>query len=88
MLIGIFCILAALSAAGVCAATDAFATLRWLWTLPLSFVGSLLGLVALFFVSVCVICAFVDPDKVRDNDSKFFRGFIRVLCSLDISENT
>lgn len=80
MLIGIICALAALGAAGVCLKTASFCTLQWLWVLPVSFVGGILLLAALVFAVVYTACAFVDPDKERDEENKFFRLMIKLLA--------
>lgn len=79
MLLGMMYILAALGAAGVCLQAGAFCSLHWVWALPVSFVGSFLLLLILLFAVVYIACAFVDPDKERDEESKFFRGMIKLL---------
>jgi 1-acyl-sn-glycerol-3-phosphate acyltransferase len=73
MLLGVIFILTAASALGICFAAGAFETLMWLWLLPVSLaVGFLLFLAAAFGFLV-LVCAFVDPDKPREKDSRFFR---------------
>ena len=70
----ILSILALSSSVGICAGTGAFADLRWLWQLPLSFAGSLLGLLILFFLVVLVMCATVDTTKPQTKDSPVYRA--------------
>lgn len=79
MLIGLICILAALGAVGICLQSGAFCSFHWLWALPLSFVGGILALAVLLFAVVYIACSFVDPDKERNKDSKFFRLLIKLL---------
>ena len=73
MLIGVIAVLSALAAAGLCAGTDAFQSLAWLWMLPAGFLGSFLLLAAAAFGILLLACAVVDPDKQEENDSKFYR---------------
>ena len=76
MLIGIFSLISALAAGGVCAAADGFAGLGWLWILPLVFVGSFLLLAALFFLMLLIMANTVDMEKPQEEDSRFYRWVI------------
>lgn len=66
-------LLALLAAVGICAGIGGFATGSWLWLLPVSFAGSLVVLLLLFFLLVWVSCLFVDMDKPQKKDSPYYR---------------
>lgn len=81
-------ILLGLSAAIACAVTgiaDAFSGFAWLWVLPVSFVASFLVLIILAFLVLVVSCAFVDPEKPREEENKFFRLLIKIYPGLILS---
>lgn len=69
-------VLAALSAVGICAGTGGFATLNWLWILPVGFLGSFLVLAGAFFLVLWLSCAFVDLEKPQEKDSPFHRWLV------------
>ncbi len=69
-------LLAVISAVGICAGTGAFAGLCWLWQLPLSVLGCLLGLLIAVFLVLLIMCAGVDTEKPQKKDSPFFRWVI------------
>ena len=73
-----------LVACGICAGVGGFAGLQWLWVLPLSFLGSLLALAALFFLFLCICSALVNPEKTQEKDSPFYRGLISVTAQLAV----
>ena len=73
-----------LVACGICAGVGGFAGLQWLWVLPLSFFGSLLGLAVIFFLFLCVCSALVNPEKTQEKDSPFYRGLISVTAQLAV----
>ncbi len=77
MLLVSILILSVLGSVGLCVATDAFAGLSFLWLLPVSFVGACLVLAALAFGVFVLIFAFVDPEKERQEDSRWFRTMLR-----------
>ncbi len=79
MLIGVFSLLSALAAGGVCAAVDGFAGLGWLWILPAVFVGSFLLLAALWFLMMLLMAKAVDMEKPQNEDSRFYRWVITQL---------
>lgn len=76
MLIWILSCLSALGAVLLCVSTDAFSTLRWLWMLPAGLVGSFVLLTGLAFAFLLIVCARIDPEKPRDQDSPWFRRMI------------
>ena len=73
MLVGILTALSVAAALGLCFGVGAFASLHWLWLLPVSAVVAFLLLAALAFGFLLLACHFVDPYKDREEDSKFFR---------------
>ena len=80
MLLGIICAVSLLSAVGTCLASGAFFSLTWLWVLPVSFVGSVLGWVILYFLFLCVLAALVDIKKPQETDSKLYRFMISLTA--------
>ena len=75
MLFRIIGAISAISAAVICWLTSAFETLKWLWLLPVSFLGSFLVLAILYFLFLWLCCSLVDMDKPQEKDSKLFRFF-------------
>lgn len=72
-------IISALSAVGafiLCAVTEAFDGLQWLWILPVSLLGGFLFWVLVAFLFLLLACAVVDPDKPQEKDSKFYRTLV------------
>jgi 1-acyl-sn-glycerol-3-phosphate acyltransferase len=82
MLTGILCAVSAAIAALLCGLTGSFSTLHWLWVLPVGFLGSFLALVALGFAVFVLICALIDPEKPRDQDTPWFRWFVMEAVQL------
>lgn len=76
MLLASILILAALGSIALCVSLDAFAGLHFLWLLPISFAGAFLLLAALAFGVFVLVCALIDPEKERQEDSPRFRAFI------------
>ena len=66
--------LALASSAVGCLAGGAFEGLRWLWALPLGFVGGFLGWLVLAFLFLWAVCAVVDQNKPQEKDSRFYRA--------------
>ncbi len=79
MLIGMLAALAAATSVLVCIGAEAFVSTQWLWLLPVGFVGGFLAWTALAFLFVLVLCAFVDPDKQYENDSKLYRTVVYLI---------
>ena len=77
MLLTLICLLSLAGAGTLCWATDAFAGLHFLWLLPVSFVVAFLLLAALAFGFLVLVCAFIDPDKPREEDCRWMRAMIR-----------
>lgn len=76
MLIGILSGLSLGAAVGLCFGTGAFASMHWLWLLPVSGAVAFVLLLALAFGFLVLVCHFVDPDQQRQKDSKFFRTMV------------
>lgn len=81
MLLKGIALLAAALGAALCAGTE----LAW-WAFPGLFAAFALGLLALTFGFLCLICALVDMDKPQERDSKFYRAvmypYIEALITL------
>ncbi len=58
--------------------------ISWLWVLPLSFLGSLLGLAAVFFLTLWISTLFVDTEKVQEKDNPFYRFLTQTTAQLAI----
>ena len=69
----IMLLLALLIAVGICAGAGGFGDPSWLWLLPVSFAGCLVGLLVLFFLQLWLSCVFVDMEKPQKKDSKYYR---------------
>ena len=80
MVIGIVAILAAVLSAVICVCTGSFSGLAWLWVLPVSWLGGFLGILLLAFLTVLVMCAFVDLDKEQEKDNAFYRAVIYMIA--------
>ena len=70
MLIGGIVLLSALFAAAMGIGADG---LSWLWIVPVSFVGGVIGLAVLAFLFFWFMCQIVDQSKEQKHDSKFYR---------------
>ena len=57
----------------VCYGCGAFLTNTWLWLMPVSFLGIALGLLALGFAGLMVMCKLVDQSVPQEEDNKFYR---------------
>ena len=73
MVIGIVAAIAAMLSVLVCVGCGGFESLTWLWLLPVSWLGCFLGILALIFVMILVMCRLVDIEKEEQEDNKFYR---------------
>ena len=73
MLLGAISALSGAAAVAVCLLTDAFASLSWLWLLPLTFLGSFLLLVGIGFAFLMILCRRVDQSVPQEEDDKLYR---------------
>ena len=74
--------LSAVFSAAVSAACNWFAGWAVLWQLPLLFIGCFLGLVLLFLLVLVVSCLFVDPKKLVEKPSPYFRFLLNQFSRL------
>ncbi len=51
-----------------------------LWVAPLAFLGAFILQAVLIFVTLVIICACVDLEKVQETDDKFFRWIVNLLA--------
>ena len=65
--------LALLAGAAVCACSGAFATLAWMWMLPVSVLGFFAALLGAGFLFLMYLCKKVDQDVPQEEDDKFYR---------------
>ena len=73
MLLLCIAVISLAAGAAVCFGCGAFATLAWLWLLPVSFLGVFLGLLAVCFAILMVMCKLVDQNVPQEDDNKFYR---------------
>lgn len=73
MFVTLIALLSILAAALVCAFCGGFASLSWLWMLPLTFAGSFLLLILLYTLILWALCQRIDTDQPRQEDSPFYR---------------
>jgi len=76
--------LALLAAIGICIGAGSFCDVSFLWMLPVSFLGSLVGLLALDALVLFVACTFVDIEKPQKKDNAFFRVLTYITADLAI----
>lgn len=82
MLLGIFIVLSLGAAAGICFAAEAFAGLAWLWILPVSFLGSLISCILVFFLFLLLLCGLVNQEKPQEKDNRFYRAVAFLTADL------
>ena len=73
MLLGAFAALSVIVGVAVCAAKGAFAGSVWLWMLPVTAIGCLLGLVLLAFLFLLFLCSRVDQEIPQEEDDPLYR---------------
>lgn len=73
MLLISIAVISLLSGVLLCYGCGAFLTTAWLWMLPVSFLGFALGLLALGFAGLMVMCKLVDQNVPQEEDNKFYR---------------
>ncbi len=78
MLITLITVLSVLSAAMTGLLSDSFQSLAWLWVLPVTFVGTWLGLALIFFLFLLIACGAVDQKKPVEEDSPFYRWLMYI----------
>ena len=79
MLLITIAILSLLAGILICLGCDAFLTLAWLLLLPVSFLGSFIGLLALCFGVLMIMCKLVDQDVPQAEDNRFYRLVANII---------
>lgn len=73
-------VIAAMTAVVTCVSSGV--GLHWLWTAPLSFAGSFLGLAVVVFLVLWISCLFVDQNKPQEKDSRYYRTLVDLCAAL------
>ena len=81
----VFLALALLSGCALTYAASGFTSLAALWQVPVFFLGSFLAFVVLFLLVVLVSCLFVDPKKLLEKPSGYFRFLLNELCRIALA---
>lgn len=81
----VFLAVALLSGCALTYAASGFASLAALWQVPVFFLGSFLALVLLFLLVVLVSCLFVDPKKLLEKPSGYFRFLLNEFCRMALA---
>lgn len=81
----VFLALALLSGCALTYAASGFASLAAVWQVPVFFLGSFLALVVLFLLVVLVSCLFVDPKKLLEKPSGYFRFLLNEFCRIALA---
>lgn len=82
MLFGIFTAVSLLVGVLLCVLTGSFATLHFLWVLPLGFLGCFLLLALGTFLFLLIACKMVDLDKAQEEDDPFYRSMAYAIIDL------
>ena len=77
MLLNFIYLFSALASAGLCGLTGSFGTGRWMWLLPLGFVGSFLLCMLVCFLIVAYQTWRTDVSKEPEQDDPLIRGIVR-----------
>lgn len=80
MIVTMILSLSLLSALGICWIAGSFATLSWLWVLPVSFAGAFVLFAGLAFLFLYIMCRRVDTTVPQEHDDPFFRQMIYRYC--------
>ena len=80
MVIGMVAVIAAMISAVICICAGGFGSLAWLWMLPVGWLGAFLGVLVLAFLTVLVMCAFVDLEKEEKEDNRFYRAVMYMIA--------
>ena len=81
----VFLALALLSGCALTYAASGFASLAAVWQVPVVVLGSFLALVVLFLLVVLVSCLFVDPKKLLEKPSGYFRFLLNEFCRIALA---
>ncbi len=81
MLLAVILGISALISAAVSILSGAFASLAWLWVLPVSFAGSFLVLALAAFVFIWVLAKRVDMDVPQEQDDPLYRRTVELYLA-------
>ena len=81
----VFLAVSVLTGAGLTWAVCGFASASAVWQLPVFTVGSFLALVVLFLLVLLVSCLFVDPKKLLEKPSGYFRFLLNEFSRLALT---
>lgn len=80
MLLNLITLLSVLFAAGICMLAGGFASLAWLWLLPLTFAGGFLLCLLGCFLAVWIPSLSVDPEAPQEGDDPYIRTIVRLYA--------
>lgn len=69
----------------LCGCTGAFTALRWLWVLPVSFLGSFLTLFGIAFLYLYIKCAQVDTSVPQEGEDPLYRRIAKLYVEAVVS---
>lgn len=75
-------IVSAVLSAGLSALNNWYTSWDVMWKLPVLFAGIFVALVLLFLLVLVVSCLFVDPKKLVEKPSRYFRFMLNQFCKL------
>ena len=79
MLLAVVSALSLVISLAVCYGTAGFASLNWLWMLPLAFLGAFLVIVGLGFGFLMILCKRVDQSVPQEDDDPFYRFVAKLI---------
>lgn len=80
MLLNLMTLVSALIALGICDQAGGFASLGWLWLLPVGFVGGFVLCLGLCFLAVWIPAVNADPEKEQDGDDPYIRAIVKLYA--------
>ena len=66
----------------ICLLAGGFDGFTWLWLLPAGFVGSLLVMAVILFLTLWISCALVDTEKPQEKDSPYYRRLTYLMIDV------
>ena len=79
MLLAVVSALSLVISLAVCYGTASFASLNWLWMLPLAFLGAFGVIVGLGFGILMILCKRVDQSVPQEDDDPFYRFVAKLI---------